>query len=52
MQAPCLFHLAHYFAIGQAKDTLLQLAQEKQGFDIVFIDSDKPGYKEYYKVCT
>ena len=35
---------------GPAKDTLVQLAGEKQSFDVVFIDANKDGYLEYYKV--
>ena len=35
---------------GPAEETLLQLAKEKQRFDVVFIDSDKDGYKNCYQV--
>ena len=35
---------------GDAKDTLQQLIEERQSFDVVFIDADKPSYKDYYKV--
>lgn len=36
--------------LGPAKDTLLNLVKEKQTFDVVFIDADKPSYKEYYQI--
>lgn len=35
--------------IGPASDTLVQLAREKQKFDLVFIDANKDGYLGYYK---
>lgn len=35
--------------IGPASDTLVQLAKEKQSFDIVFIDANKDGYLGYYQ---
>ncbi|OWF43376.1 caffeoyl-CoA O-methyltransferase-like [Mizuhopecten yessoensis] len=36
--------------IGPAKDNMEQLAQEGQKFDIVFIDANKEGYLDYYKI--
>ena len=40
------------FYSGDARETLHQLVKEKQSFDIIFLDADKPSYKEYYKVTT
>ena len=31
-------------------DTLDELVKENQSFDVVFIDANKDGYLEYYKV--
>lgn len=37
--------------IGKAMDTLQQLIQEGAGpFDFIFIDADKPPYKEYFEL--
>ena len=36
--------------LGAAKDSLVKLVEEKQKFDLVFIDADKTGYLDYYKV--
>src|SRR5262249_10253501 len=34
--------------LGQARDTLAQLAAEGRGpFDLIFIDADKPSYPDY-----
>ncbi|XP_060569791.1 O-methyltransferase MdmC-like [Ruditapes philippinarum] len=35
--------------IGDAKDTLLKLAEEQAQYDIVFIDANKAGYVDYFK---
>jgi caffeoyl-CoA O-methyltransferase len=36
--------------VGKALDSLQQLEKEKAGpFDLIFIDADKPPYKEYYE---
>jgi predicted O-methyltransferase YrrM len=35
---------------GDAKDTLLELAEEKAQYDIVFIDVNKDGYVDCFKV--
>ena len=36
--------------VGKAIELLPQLLQERQGpFDMIFIDADKPPYKEYYE---
>ncbi|XP_053381328.1 O-methyltransferase MdmC-like [Mercenaria mercenaria] len=35
--------------IGDAKDTLLKLAEEKAQYDVVFIDANKTGYLNYFK---
>ncbi|XP_053381330.1 O-methyltransferase MdmC-like isoform X1 [Mercenaria mercenaria] len=35
--------------IGDAKETLLKLAEEKAQYDIVFIDANKDGYVNYFK---
>ncbi|XP_033735961.1 probable caffeoyl-CoA O-methyltransferase 1 isoform X2 [Pecten maximus] len=36
--------------IGPAKDNMEKLAQEGHQFDIVFIDANKEGYMDYYKI--
>ncbi|XP_033736137.1 O-methyltransferase MdmC-like [Pecten maximus] len=36
--------------IGPAKGSLEQLAVERQQFDMVFIDANKEGYIDYYKI--
>jgi len=36
--------------LGPAKDSLLALADEKKQFDLVFVDANKDGYKEYYQI--
>ena len=38
--------------IGAAKESLVKLAEEKYKLDLVFIDADKTGYLEYYKVSV
>lgn len=38
------------FLVGLAQETLLHLVDEKQQFDLVFIDANKDGYLEYFKV--
>ncbi|XP_045200002.2 O-methyltransferase MdmC-like [Mercenaria mercenaria] len=35
--------------IGDAKETLLKLAEEKAQYDVVFIDANKDGYVTYFK---
>ena len=40
------------FYSGDAKETLRHLVKEKQSFDLIFIDADKPSYTEYYKVTS
>ncbi|XP_052795068.1 probable caffeoyl-CoA O-methyltransferase 1 [Mya arenaria] len=35
--------------VGPAKETLTTLADERQQFDVVFIDADKPGYIDYFE---
>ena len=45
-------HINDLFFSGDAKDTLLTLAEEKAQYDIVFIDADKGGYLTYFKVSV
>ncbi|KAK2704704.1 uncharacterized protein LOC136030892 isoform X2 [Artemia franciscana] len=35
--------------VGGAQETINQLANERQQYDLIFIDADKTGYLEYYK---
>ncbi|XP_045199962.2 O-methyltransferase MdmC-like [Mercenaria mercenaria] len=35
--------------IGDAKETLLKLSEEKAQYDVVFIDANKAGYVNYFK---
>ena len=35
--------------LGAAQDTLQELAEDNQSFDLVFIDADKTGYWTYYQ---
>ncbi len=38
--------------LGEAAETMRQLVKEKRGpFDFVFIDADKPGYAEYFRLA-
>lgn len=43
------FYIPWYIP-GDAKDTLQKLAEEKAQFDFVFIDANKDGYVDYFKV--
>lgn len=36
--------------VGPATESIEQLAKEKQKFDIIFIDANKEGYIDYYKM--
>jgi len=36
--------------IGPAKEALLELAEQGEKVDLVFMDSDKDGYVEYLQV--
>ncbi|XP_060072826.1 O-methyltransferase MdmC-like [Ylistrum balloti] len=36
--------------IGPATESLQQLAKERHQFDIIFIDANKEGYTDYYKI--
>ncbi|CAE6913626.1 omt5 [Symbiodinium natans] len=38
--------------IGGAKDLLQDLASENEGFDLIFLDVDKPGYFPLYQMLT
>lgn len=35
---------------GPAKDTMLQLGEKGEKFDFIFMDANKDGYQEYYKI--
>ena len=37
--------------IGKAIDSMKELAKEGRKFDIIFLDTDKEGYKAYYDVA-
>ncbi|KAJ8308454.1 hypothetical protein KUTeg_013328 [Tegillarca granosa] len=35
---------------GPAKDTLLHLGEKGEKFNLIFMDADKDGYQEYYRI--
>jgi caffeoyl-CoA O-methyltransferase len=38
--------------VGPARETLRQLTEAAEQFDLVFIDADKPGYVDYYQAVV